>query len=75
MSHPFEKTLGLGPYRFVGMFTINIATGQLASLPHPTEYMASQGKTLADYAQYILKQNCNAVYALPRIQSMLKGQS
>lgn len=26
--HPFQRTLGPGPYRFVGMFTINIQAGQ-----------------------------------------------
>lgn len=25
--HPFQRTLGAGPYRFVGMFYINIAAG------------------------------------------------
>lgn len=27
--HPFQRTLGPGPYRFIGMFTINIEAGKM----------------------------------------------
>jgi hypothetical protein len=28
-THPFERTLGPGPYRYVGFFEINIQAGQM----------------------------------------------
>lgn len=40
VAHPFEKSLGAGPYRFVGMFHISLAAGAMgrpyydASLVH-----------------------------------------